>query len=80
MYDSAAPIGPEERAALAAMPDYDSTLKRELGLAWTEGAPASLAERLLLPALTIRGMSSGNVGALASNVIPTTATAALQCR
>ena len=79
-YDSAAPIGPEERAALAAMPDYDAALKRELGLAWTEGQPASLPERLLLPALTVRGISGGNTGALASNVIPNTATAALGIR
>jgi len=79
-YDSAAPIGPEERAALKAMPDYDAELKRELGLAWTEGQPASLPERLLLPALTIRGISGGNTGSLAANVIPTTATAALGIR
>ena len=79
-YDSAAPIGAEERAALAAMPDYDATLKRELGLAWTEGQPASLPERLLLPALTVRGIFGGNVGALVSNVIPSTATAALGIR
>lgn len=79
-YDSADPIGPEERAALAAMPDYDAELRRELGIARTEAFPASLSERLLLPALTIRGLSSGNTGALASNVIPTTATAALGIR
>ncbi|HYN08673.1 MAG TPA: M20/M25/M40 family metallo-hydrolase [Vicinamibacterales bacterium] len=79
-YESADPIGAEERAALAAMPDYDAALKRELGLASTEGQPASLAERLLLPALTVRGISSGNTGALASNVIPATATAALGIR
>jgi acetylornithine deacetylase/succinyl-diaminopimelate desuccinylase-like protein len=79
-YDSADPVGDEERAALAAMPDYDAELKRELGLAWTEGQPASLPERLLLPALTIRGLSGGNTGALASNVIPRTATAALGIR
>jgi len=79
-YDSAAPIGAEEKAALAAMPDYDKDLRRELGLAWTEGQPASLSERLLLPALTIRGLSSGNIGALATNVIPNTATAALGIR
>jgi acetylornithine deacetylase/succinyl-diaminopimelate desuccinylase-like protein len=79
-YDSADPIGPEERAALAAMPDYDAELKKELGLAWTEGQPASLPERLLLPALTVRGISGGNTGALASNVIPNTATAALGIR
>ena len=79
-YDSAAPIGAEERAALKAMPDYDTELKRELGLAGTEGQPASLPERLLLPALTVRGISSGNTGALAANVIPTTATASLGIR
>lgn len=79
-YDSASPIGAEEKAALAAMPDYDAALKRELGLSWTEGQPASLGERLLLPALTVRGISSGNVGTLATNVIPNTATAALGIR
>ncbi|HEX7781045.1 MAG TPA: M20/M25/M40 family metallo-hydrolase, partial [Vicinamibacterales bacterium] len=79
-YDSAEPIGPEERAALAAMPDYDADLKRELGLAWTEGQPTSLPERLLLPALTVRVISGGNTGPLASNVIPSTATAALGIR
>jgi acetylornithine deacetylase/succinyl-diaminopimelate desuccinylase-like protein len=79
-YDSAEPIGDEERAALRAMPDYDAELKRELGLSWTEGQPASLPERLLLPALTVRGLSSGNTGPLATNVIPATATAALGVR
>jgi acetylornithine deacetylase/succinyl-diaminopimelate desuccinylase-like protein len=79
-YDSADPIGAEEKAALASMPDYDAALKRELGLAWTEGQPASLPDRLLLPALTVRGIASGNVGALASNVIPATATASLGIR
>ena len=66
----------EERAALAAMPDTDAALRRELGLARTEGEPDSLGERLLLPALTVRGISGGQTGALASNVIPNTATAA----
>ena len=79
-YDSAEPIGEEERAALKAMPGYDAELRRELGLAATEGQPASLPERLLLPALTIRGMSSGNTGELAANVIPNTATASLGIR
>jgi acetylornithine deacetylase/succinyl-diaminopimelate desuccinylase-like protein len=62
------------------MPDYDAELKRELGLGWTEGQPASLPERLLLPALTVRGISGGNTGSLAANVIPSTATAALGIR
>lgn len=79
-YDSVAPIGPEERAALAALPDYDGTLKRELGLVRTEGNGQSLAERLLLPSLTVKGLESGNVGPLARNVIPATATATLGVR
>lgn len=79
-YDSADPIGPEERAALANMPDHDAALKRELGITWTEGQPATLSERLMLPALTIRGLTSANTGALAANVIPNRAVAALGIR
>ena len=79
-YDTVEPIGTAERAALARMPDFDDEIKRELGLARTEGEPASLAERLLLPSLTVRGLQSGNVGARARNVIPSTATVALGVR
>ena len=79
-YDTADPIGDGERAALRNMPDYDAALKRELGIVRTEGQPATLAERLLLPALTIRGLTSGNTGALAANVIPNTAVASLGIR
>jgi acetylornithine deacetylase/succinyl-diaminopimelate desuccinylase-like protein len=79
-YDTVEPLGDAERDALARLPAYDAELKRELGLARTEGDPATLAERLLLPALTVRGLASGNVGALARNVIPSTATATLGIR
>ena len=79
-YDAADPIGAEERAALEAMPEWDAELRSELGLTWTEGQPATLPERLLLPALTVRGVTSGNTGALARNVIPNTAVAALGVR
>jgi acetylornithine deacetylase/succinyl-diaminopimelate desuccinylase-like protein len=79
-YDTVEPMGDAEGEALAKLPDYDEELKAELGLARTEGGGASLAERLLLPSLTIRGLSSGNTGALARNVIPATATATLGMR
>jgi acetylornithine deacetylase/succinyl-diaminopimelate desuccinylase-like protein len=79
-YDSVDPLGAAEKEALARLPDYDATLKRELGLVRTEGAPATLAERLTLPSLTIRGLASGNVGPLARNVIPPTARAVLGMR
>ena len=79
-YDSVEPVGAAEREALARLPDWDAELMRELGLLRTEGAPASLEQRLLLPSLTVRGLASGNVGALTRNVIPATATAALGIR
>ncbi len=79
-YDSVAPLGQAERAALANLPSFDDELRQELGLARTEGEGASLAERLLLPALTVKGLESGNVGAKARNVIPATATASLGIR
>lgn len=79
-YDTVEPIGDEERAALEALPPVDEDLKRELGLLWTEGEPETLAERLLVPALTIRGLSAGNTGRLARNVIPNQAVAALGIR
>jgi len=79
-YDTVEPIGAEERAALEAMPPVDADLKRELGIVRTEGEPATLPERLLLPALTVRGITSGNTGSLARNVIPNTAVASLGIR
>jgi acetylornithine deacetylase/succinyl-diaminopimelate desuccinylase-like protein len=79
-YDTVEPLGPDERAALDAIPPYDEELKEELGITWSEGEPEGLNERLLLPSLTIRGLESGNVGERARNVIPSTATATLGIR
>jgi acetylornithine deacetylase/succinyl-diaminopimelate desuccinylase-like protein len=79
-YDTVTPLGDAEKTALAALPSYDAILRDELGLARTEGNGASLAERLLLPALTVKGLESGNVGAKARTVIPASATAALGIR
>jgi acetylornithine deacetylase/succinyl-diaminopimelate desuccinylase-like protein len=79
-YDTVEPLGAAERDALARLPNTDDDLRRELGLAWTEGSGESLAERLLLPSLTVKGLRSANVGAQARNVIPSTATASLGIR
>lgn len=79
-YDSVEPIGSEERAALEGLPDSDAELREELGVVRTEGAGESLAERLMVPALNIRGITSGNTGRLARNVIPNTAVASLGIR
>lgn len=79
-YDSVAIIGPEEKAALAALPPIDDQLREELGMARSDGGNATLAQQLLRPSLTVNGLSSGNVGALARNVIPAAATARLGMR
>ena len=79
-YDNVEPLGEAERKAIADAPQYDDTLRAELGLARTEGQGKSLLELINEPSLNINGMSSGDVGALARNVIPTTATAVLDLR
>jgi acetylornithine deacetylase/succinyl-diaminopimelate desuccinylase-like protein len=79
-YDDAEPLGEAERRAIAEAPQYDDELRTQLGLARTEGDGKSLLELISLPSLNINGMSSGDVGALARNVIPTTATAVLDLR
>ena len=79
-YDDVAPITAADRAALAALPKPDSALRAELAIARSESANADLATRLLLPALNVRGLASGAVGAAAANAIPVRATASIDFR
>src|SRR5437870_4189090 len=79
-YDGVEPLGEAERRAIAEAPAYDDELRAQLGLARTEGNGRSLLELINQPSLNINGISSGDVGALARNVIPTTATAVLDLR
>jgi len=79
-YDDVEPLGQVEVRAIAAAPQYDDELKNQLGLAQTESSDKSLLELINLPSLNINGISSGDVGALARNIIPTTATAVLDLR
>ncbi|HVQ36670.1 MAG TPA: M20/M25/M40 family metallo-hydrolase [Pyrinomonadaceae bacterium] len=79
-YDNVDPLGEAERRAIAEAPEYDDTLRSQLGLARTESPGKSLLELINQPSLNINGISSGDVGALARNVIPTTATAVLDLR
>jgi acetylornithine deacetylase/succinyl-diaminopimelate desuccinylase-like protein len=78
--DDVPPITATDRAAIRALPVIDEDLKRELLLGGSEANNALLAERILLPAVNLRGMRSGQVGALATNAIPTDATASIDFR
>lgn len=79
-YDDIEPLSPLEKRAVAEAPDIDRDLMRELLLGSTEGAPMKLAELITQPSLNIRGMASARVGAQASNVVPSSATASLDIR
>ena len=79
-YSDIEPLGEVERRAIADAPQYDEELKHQLGIKRTEGGGKSLMELINQPSLNINGFASGDVGALARNVIPTTATAVLDLR
>src|SRR5262245_36602553 len=79
-YDGVEPLGEAEKNAIAEAPAYDDEIRAQLGLAKTEGNGKLLMELINEPSLNINGMSSGDVGALARNVIPTTASAVLDLR
>ena len=72
--------GAAERTAIANAPPVDTLLRRELALGDVEGDGAPLLERILAPALNVRGLDGGPVGSGAANVIPTQATASLDFR
>ncbi len=79
-YDGIEPLSATEKRAIAEAPDFDEELKKELWLGGTEGSPKKLMELLQRPSLNIRGMASSRIGAQASNVIPSTATATIDMR
>lgn len=79
-YDSVEPISDFEREQLKKVPNIESYLKQDLQIDFTEGGGEPLFERLLLPSLTVKGLYSGNVGALARNVIPSFAVGSLSLR
>ncbi len=68
-YDEVLPISDAERAALARVPAVDDALRSDLALATTEADNALLAERIMLPALNVRGIEVGRAGEQARNVI-----------
>ncbi|MEP6991549.1 MAG: M20/M25/M40 family metallo-hydrolase [bacterium] len=74
------PTTPAEHRAVAALPKYDTELRKALGLARTEANDALLAERIMLPAFNLRGMRVGGVRETGSNTIATEAYASFDLR
>jgi acetylornithine deacetylase/succinyl-diaminopimelate desuccinylase-like protein len=79
-YDDVRPLTAADRAAFATVPAVDSSLRPELGLARTEADNAPLAERLMLPALNVGGLSGGRTGAGGANLISTESSAYIDFR
>ncbi len=77
--DHVRPLTPAETQALAALPDAETGLRQELQIGRSEGTER-LADSLMRPAINIRGISSGHVGAEAANAIPVDATVSLDLR
>src|SRR4029453_10055092 len=79
-YDDIVPLSPIEKRAIPEAPDVGPVLMREFWLAATEGGSRSLTELITEPSLNIRGLASSRTGEIATNVIPTAATASIDIR
>jgi acetylornithine deacetylase/succinyl-diaminopimelate desuccinylase-like protein len=79
-YDDVRPPTRAELDAIAAAPAADSALRVELLLARTEANNARLMERIMLPALNVRGIQGGGVAGQAANAVPTVARASIDFR
>ncbi len=78
-YDDVRPLTPLERQALAALPPSDPALEDEFAIGRTEGSEGSAAS-VMRPALNVRGIRAGQVGAAAANAIPVDASISLDFR
>jgi acetylornithine deacetylase/succinyl-diaminopimelate desuccinylase-like protein len=79
-YDDVRPISAAEKRAIAELPPVDGMLRASLGMARTEADNALLMERIMLPALNVRGIRAGGVRELGANVISTEAYASFDLR
>jgi acetylornithine deacetylase/succinyl-diaminopimelate desuccinylase-like protein len=79
-YDNVRPASAAEREALASIPNIEAELRQEFQIAANEGDGKPLNELLMLPALNVRGLEAGRVGAQASNTIQTEARASIDFR
>jgi acetylornithine deacetylase/succinyl-diaminopimelate desuccinylase-like protein len=62
------------------VPVVDAALRAAFALHATEAGGAALVERIMMPAINVRGLEAGGVGARASNAIPSQATVSIDFR
>lgn len=79
-YDGIEPLSTVEKDAIREAPVNDRMLMNAFWLGHTDGSGARLLELINEPSLNINGISSGQTGARAANVIPPTATADVDLR
>jgi acetylornithine deacetylase/succinyl-diaminopimelate desuccinylase-like protein len=77
--DDVRPVPPQAAAAIAQLPPVEDALQQEFGIGRTEGSEP-LAASIARPALNIRGIRSGQVGAEAANAIPVEAAVSIDFR
>jgi len=77
--DDVKPLTAAEQAAIARLPAVESGLKQEFGIGRSEGGEG-LTASTMRPALNIRGLRSGQVGAEAASAIPVDATVSIDLR
>jgi acetylornithine deacetylase/succinyl-diaminopimelate desuccinylase-like protein len=78
--DDVRPLTSADGEALAKVPDAGRALANELAIARTESKGATLAAAIQRPAINFRGIAGGDVGARATNSIPTEASASIDFR
>lgn len=79
-YSDVAPVSAADRALARALSTFDDSVRTSLGLSRTEAANAALGDRIMRPALNVRGIRAGNVGSGASNAVPTSASVSIDFR
>lgn len=77
--DDVRPLNAAEEAAIARLPPVEGSLKQEFGIGRSEGGEG-LTASTMRPALNIRGLRSGQVGAEAANAIPVDAVVSVDFR
>ncbi len=78
-YDDVTPVSAADKAALAALPDVETDLKKAMGLGRNIGPPR-LADGYMAPTLNVRAIHAGDEGPSAANAIATQGDASFDFR